>query len=398
MTVTGENVLPALPPGPAGPLGPPARIRLGRWARVAAVVVLVLLIAVVVGAVSASGPQGYLQPGSARPDGARALRALLEQQGVRVKVVTDAVSASQDASSGMTLFVPDAQDLDQHDLSLVWAVSADLVVTDPDERGVPRMIPGMDVGHDADVRVREPACSLRAANLAGPALTGGVGLTGRPTSGTVESCYAAQGEGTVVRQTLSDGRTVTLVGSGAAFTNASIGDDGNAALALNLLGAHADVLWYAQLPDEARPADGGSTLTDLLPQWVGLVLAQLVVVVLLAALWRGRRLGPVVVEPLPVDVRAAETTEGRARLYRRRGARGRAAEHLRAATRSRLLGPLGLPPASSQEAVVAQVAARSGWPPESVANLLYGAAPHDDAGLVGLASALDTLERQVRRP
>ena len=45
----------------------------------------------------------------------------------------------------------------------------------------------------------------------------------------------------------------------------------------------------------------------------------------------------------PVAVRAAETEEGRARLYRRNGARGQAAESLRAGVRSRLGGALGLP-------------------------------------------------------
>ena len=87
-----------------------------------------------------------------------------------------------------------------------------------------------------------------------------------------------------------------------------------------------------------RRRTAATDLSDLLPPWVGIVVAQLVVAVLVAALWRGRRLGPVVAEPLPVAVRAAETTEGRARLYRRRRARGRAADHLRAASLSPALG------------------------------------------------------------
>jgi hypothetical protein len=394
VSLTGADVLPATADGP---LGPPARVRVRRWARVAALVVGVLGLALLIGAISASGPRGYLDPGSAGPEGGRALRVLLEQQGIQVTVVRDAAAASADAAHGLTLFVPDVSDLGDRDLSLVWSDSADLVATDPDDRAVPHMIPGMQLGHSVTEQVREPACGLRAATLAGTALTGGSGLQGQPASGTVEACYAARGEGTVVRQTLPDGRTVTVVGSGTAFTNGAIGADGNAALALNLLGGHSVLIWYAPAPG-SPPADGASDFTDLLPPWVGIVIAQLVVVVLVAALWRGRRLGPVVVEPLPVDVRAAETTEGRARLYRRRGARGRAAEHLRAASRSRMMSPLGLPPGSSREAVVAQVAARSGWAQGDVANLLYGAAPHDDAGLVGLASALDSLERQVRRP
>ena len=71
---------------------------------------------------------------------------------------------------------------------------------------------------------------------------------------------------------------------------------------------------------------------DLLPDWVGPTVLELFIAVVLVAGWRARRLGPVVEEPLPVVVRAAEVTEGRARLYRRAKARDRAANELRRAT------------------------------------------------------------------
>jgi hypothetical protein len=128
------------------------------------------------------------------------------------------------------------------------------------------------------------------------------------------------------------------------------------------------------------------------------VLAQLVVVVAAVVWWRGRRLGRIVVEPLPVVVRPTETVEGRARLYRRAGARDRAANALRAATldrmRIRLSLPRGAPPA-----VVAEAAARrTGRPvPDVVALLAPSTVPPDDAALVALRTALDTLENEVRR-
>ena len=330
-----------------GPIGPPARVRARRWVRIAAAVAVVLGVAVLVGAISASGPRGYLDPGSAGPEGAMALRVLLEKQGVHVTVVHDAAAAVAAAARRDTLFVPDTTSLSDDDIRRVWSTEVvDVVATDPDERTVPVLIPGTRPGHVAGEQVRDPACALHAATRAGPALTGGLTVTGQPLFGTLDSCYAAQGEGTVVRQDFGDGHTVTLLGSGTAFTNAELGADGNAALALNLLGGRQHLVWLVGSPTQAPPVDGHSDFTELLPPWVGIVVAQLVVVVLVTAAWRGRRLGPVVVEPLPVDVRAAETTEGRARLYRRRGARGRAAEHLRAVTLARLLGPLGLPPAS----------------------------------------------------
>jgi hypothetical protein len=374
-----------------------ARQRARRWVRPTVIGLVVLALAVLVGALTASGPSGYLQPESADPQGALALHHLLEQQGVRVTVLRDGGQIAAATHRGRTtLFVPGLSSLSRSDLARVRAADGDLVVTDPSEPSVPLLIPGAQAGHVADVLVRDPACALVPATGAGAALTGGVTVAGQPDSGTFDACYAEAGEATVVRQSLPDGRAVTIVGDGTAFTNDAIASDGNAALALNLLGANPEVVWFSPDPDAAPAPDGTTGLSDLLPPWVGIVLAQLVVAVLVAALWRGRRLGPVVTEQLPVAVRAAETTEGRARLYRRRRARGRAADHLRAASMARLAGPLGLPASSTHDAVVARVAARSGWSPTDVATLLYGAAPQDDAGLVRLASALDGLERQVR--
>ena len=124
-----------------------------------------------------------------------------------------------------------------------------------------------------------------------------------------------------MRQSFPDGHTVAVVGDGTAFTNDAIAQDGNASLALGLLGAHPGS--SGTRPTRSAPAHAGPTgLSALLPS--GSASSRPArVAVLVAALWRGRRLGPVVIEELPVLVRAAETTEGRARLYRRRRARGR---------------------------------------------------------------------------
>jgi hypothetical protein len=118
----------------------------------------------------------------------------------------------------------------------------------------------------------------------------------------------------------------------------------------------------------------------------------------LVAVWRARRLGPVVTEPLPVVVRAAEATEGRARLYRRARARDRAADALRGAAVSRLAPRFGLGTAPDPQALAESLARHTGRPPHLVADLLYGPVPDDDAGLVALADALDALEEEVRRP
>ena len=107
------------------------------------------------------------------------------------------------------------------------------------------------------------------------------------------------------------------------------------------------------------------------------------VAVLLLALWRARRLGPVVTEPLPVVVRAAETVEGRARLYRRGGARDTAAEALRGAPGPGWRRCWGCRRAPRRPRWWPPIGGRTGVPAASVGALLYGAAPADDAALVG---------------
>jgi Zn-dependent protease len=127
-----------------------------------------------------------------------------------------------------------------------------------------------------------------------------------------------------------------------------------------------------------------------------LVALQLGVAVLLAALWRSRRLGPLVPEPLPVVVRASETAEGHAGLYRSRRARGRAAAALRTALLNRTLPALGLPPDAGAADVVAAFSARSGSGQDRIEAMLFGPAPRDDTALVALADELDALEKEVR--
>jgi hypothetical protein len=195
----------------------------------------------------------------------------------------------------------------------------------------------------------------------------------------------------------TSGRAVTLLGNSDPLTIDRLDDEGNAALALGLLGARAHLVWYLPTPGDL-PASEQRSLYDLLPDALWWALLQFLIAVLLLALWRARRLGAVVPEPLPVVVRATETVEGRGRLYRRSGARDKAAAALRLATLRRLEPALGLGRHSDPPAVTDAVAARSRLSAVEVGALLYGAAPADDSALVRLADHLDALEKEVRRP
>ncbi len=189
---------------------------------------------------------------------------------------------------------------------------------------------------------------------------------------------------------------VVLVGSREVLQNATVTDADNAAVALRALGASPHLVWYvADYTDIA--ASDESAPVPLFPAWFAPALALVATAVAAAMVWRGRRLGPLVTEPLPVVVRAAEATESRGRLYRRAGDRGRAAAVLRAATRRHLTAYLGLPPAAPTPQVAVAAAAASGRPVEEVRHLLEGPDPQSDEALVQTAQGLASLEEEVRR-
>jgi hypothetical protein len=122
----------------------------------------------------------------------------------------------------------------------------------------------------------------------------------------------------------------------------------------------------------------------------------LVLVAVAAGVWRGRRLGPLVVERMPVVVRAAETTEGRARLYARTRDRTHALDTLRVAALRRIGRRLGLPGGAHVDEVVRRAAHATGRSDAAVGAVLVGGPTPDDRALVDGAAALDELERAVR--
>jgi hypothetical protein len=124
--------------------------------------------------------------------------------------------------------------------------------------------------------------------------------------------------------------------------------------------------------------------------------ALLLLAGLAAALWKGRRLGPIVIEALPVVVRSRETVEGRARLYNRGRARLHAADSLRIGAIRRMGPILGLARSASVQEVVEAAVRMTGRPRNEVAAVLLTADPGDDRALVRLSDDLARLEAAVR--
>jgi hypothetical protein len=387
---------------------PPRALR--RWRAPLTVLALVLLGGIVIALLTPSRPTtGYLDPGNPGPQGTRALAAILAQRGQPVTRV-DSVAATQDAigDSGRpagpgrvpALVITSPYLLSPQQLGELTRLPGNVIVVEPDSATLSALnresagtaAPQVTVvGADA-VRPVRPGCTLAAATVAGDAGMGGVLMRVSGTAGAL--CYRVDGHPTLVRY-LAGGRTVTLLGSGVPLTNADLAHRGNAALALNLLRGSPRIVWLVPSPPAAT-ATGQKSLLQVIPGPAYLVALQVFIAAGLAALWRTRRLGPLVAEPLPVVVRASETVEGHGRLYRSRRSRGRAAAVLRHAARLRITARLALPGDADADAVCAAVAARTGREPAAVRAILYGPEPRDDAALVMLGQDIDAIEGEVR--
>jgi hypothetical protein len=396
-TLTGVPATDARPPEP-----PAVRERLARrWSRarwVVAVSVVVLLSALVIALGTSRGTGEDLDPDGTGQGGTRALAQILRREGVEVTKVTRSTAAARLADDPRaTLVVVNPSLLGPEQLNrLSRARPGRLVLVAPDAVALNALAPQVRTAGALPTEERSPSCDDADALAAGPVHGGGhVYRLASGAGGTV--CYPAEdvsGAGSYLAVT-AGGRDVRIVGQERVLVNRWLADHGNAALAIRALGAHSRVVWYFPDPLEVSDAAERPSLLGLLPSWVFWVTAQLALAVLVAIAWRARRLGRLVTEPLPVVVRAAETEEGRARLYRQSHARGRAGATLRTAALRRLATRLAVPTGTTPEQVAALVAAATGRPDREVHDTLLGPAPTGDAALVALADELDTLERQV---
>lgn len=384
---------------------PTARQLWTRGRGVALALVLLVVAAVAIAVVRSDARHGRLDPRSADPLGSRAVAELLADRGVDTRVVTTLAEAADAAGPDTTLLVAVPDLLTPRQQTRLRAATEDsggrTVLVASGIASVERLAPGVmaDPANSLDSTL-EPDCGLPAAVRAGSADTGGIRYSSAHPD--ADECYRSHRLATLLRVPDSSGAGDTvLLGAPDILYNDRLDEHGNASLALQLLGSRPHLVWYLPTPaDASAVTEDEQSFFDLLPSgWLWGTL-QLFVAAALAALWRARRLGPLVPERLPVAIRASETVEGRARLYRKADARDRAALALRSATRIRLAPLVGVPStqAHSPEALLPALSARLDDDGPSPHTLLFGPPPGDDAALIRLADQLDALERQVRRP
>ena len=385
---------PSPSPSPGTPRAPAAGPGRGQRARTAVLVVgLVLALGVVLALLTPRTTRTDLAPDSVAPGGARAVAQVLGEQGVVVETARsfDAATSALARAGASTLLITRPDLLSPQRLAALARTGADVVLLAPTDNTLETLAPGVHAADEAAGGERAPGCRASGPAAAGEARAGGqtYALTGTAATGG-SSCYG--GSYVELPARAGTGRVVVL-GQSDVITNRYAARDGNAALALHSLGARPTLVWY--LPDPLDTDEATVPLSALVPGWLLPGTALLVLAGLATALWRGRRLGRLVPEPLPVVVRAAETVEGHGRLYAGAGAAGRAADVLRAATLRRLRVLTRLDAAAPVSDVTDQVAWITGRHRTGVRELLAGGPPGDDAALVRLARDLDALEHEV---
>lgn len=365
-------------------------------------VLLLVFAGVMVVTTGATADADRFAADEAAPLGSRALVEVLRDEGVDV-AVADSLDAALDAiddSRATTVLAADPRGLLTSDQwQRLDGVAASLVVVEPSAGALAALAPAIAPGIPVAGEVRTAAgCSLPAARRAGSITADGASLDASGAAAAeveTEECFAGEGGAALVLLDQAGGGALRLLGAGGVVENGLIGRQGNAALALGLLGEHPRLVWYVAT---AADIPGGlSSPSQLYPGWVNPLAWLLITVGVAAAFWRGRRLGPVVIENLPVVVRTTETMEGRARLYARSGARLRALDALRVGTLRRLAEGLALGSAAGVDDIISTVAAVTARDRAGLRALLIDREPRDDGELVRLSDDLIELERLVQR-
>lgn len=373
--------------------GPGSWVRRHRSMALTGLAAAAALAVIIAGQLAPKGDTLPLSVHNAGPGGAKAVSQILGSHGVSVKDVgsfDQAVQALEDRPGATLLLYDGSGFLDSSQLAgLTSAAERTVVVT-------PRLgtLTALDAGisHAGVVPdsspLLEPGCGLPDATAAGT-VSGDAGFLydGRTV------CYRPPGSSAGLLAS-ADGGALTVLGSTSAISNRALAENGNAALVLRTLGTSRDLVWYLPgLSDAASEAP--RSLDELAPEWVGFLGPWLIFVAVLAMVWHGRRLGPLVFEPLPVVVKAVETAEGRARLYHESHALDRARDNLRAGTLVRLARALRLEAGATADDVAA-AAARYLDRPVTEITALVQERPETEARLVQWSQALEKLENEVR--
>ncbi len=374
----------------------------GGWLRLA--VLVAVLVAVLLTVMRGLYRDGPLEPDAPTGQGSLAVASVLGDLGVSVQTQRDTESAAEDLREGRTVLVTEPESLNKAQLdalSTAWREGTGrLVLVRP---SFTTLMPfKASIFPAGTVTTNE---LLEADATCGPASFGAQQVAlhenkertlqaslYRPVEGGDASvCFRHDNAGLVA----VNGR-LTVLGSTDLLTNDAVGSADNSVVALNALHSDKGVTWYIPSPYDPM-ATGSKSLLNRVPAWA-FPLGGWIVAMTLLALWAASwRLGPVVVEPLPVRVRAQELVLGRAHLLQQSRSRDATAQALRAAAASRLAGRLGVRCEASLDALLSALEPHTTSSREQVRALLSHSPVPNDEALLRLAQDLDHLEKEIER-
>lgn len=391
-------------PGSPGGGEPPARDRRrwrGRllWAAAVLAALALVAIAVQVGLTRSAHKGQELDPQNTGPEGARAVARVVDDHGTRVRIVrSEGAFNGAEVDGGTTVVVTrtDALSAETARSLLDHARGARRVVLVGPSRFVLRELelPVAPATSATGPRVVRAGCTLDGLSPTDTVAGGADRYTAEAPGAT--SCFTVGDGSGLVALPPSGGRPeVVVLGDTDLLRNDSITRFDAAGVAVRLLARGDSVVWY--VPSFLDITSRDTTATSEVPKAIGPLAFLALWALLVLMLWRGRRFGPLVTEPLPAVVKAIETTQSRGRLYRKAGDAGRAGEALRARAVRRLASRLGLPTGASAAAVAQAAAEATGQNPVHVSATLAGPHPTSESALVDLAHDLSQLEKDVRR-
>ena len=350
------------------------------WLLLGAALVVVVLI---VGGSGDSGPA--YDPRSVAPDGARGVVETLERLGAMV----DLDRSVPNPSATTALMLRDRLTVEDEDAVRTWVQAGGvLVVADVNSRLAAQAVGFTNAPVGGRPTILRGRCTIEVL-----AETTELTLNGRllNTAGRT-SCFGDANSAFVVAESVVQG-TIVTIGSPDLFINAELDDDDAAVVAVNLLaptGGDAHVSFLGPSVVDF----GDEAITDLVPPRVWNAVFQMLAAFLLYSLYRSRRLGGVVPEPVPVHIEGSELVLKAGLLSERAKDPGSAAQVLQTDLVHRIRVALSVPATATDADVATRVADRTGHTPAEVEHGLYGLVATDPE-LVQTAQLLHTLDAQL---
>lgn len=346
------------------------------WLILAAVLVVTVLL---IGGSGSDGPP--YDPRAVNPDGARGVVESLERLGATV----DLDSPVPGADTATALMLQDRLNADDRMATEQWVrAGGTLLVADPASDLAARRVGIAPFTQGRGECTIEALSEVQELDVSG-ALLDAFGI---------DSCFGDGNRAFIVAERLDDGVIVT-VGSPNIFVNSALDEGDAAVVALGVLAPNRNDRVAFLGPSLVDFGEEG--LNQLVAPRVVNAIFQLLAAFLLFALYRSRRLGGVVPEPVPVRIEGSELVLKAGLLSQRAKDPASAAEILRRDVIERARRLLAIAPDADDQVVADRLASRTAYSPDDVYAALTSPVSSDQE-LATVSHHLAELDLQLHEP